>query len=66
MNKSSTQRICRHCSKLFVPDRRNRTRQQFCMEPECQKARKIMNQQRWLAKNSRYFSMLKHAKRVRA
>ena len=29
------QRVCIHCSELFLPDRRNRYHQQFCNQPEC-------------------------------
>jgi len=31
---------CLHCKKLFVPDYRNRGRQKYCSDPECQAASK--------------------------
>lgn len=58
-------RVCRHCHKLFIPDRRNRHRQFYCRKPACRKARKVASQRRWLAQNPDHFKQPKHAERVR-
>jgi hypothetical protein len=60
-------RKCMHCSELFLPDPRNRRRQQFCSKPACQKARKRRSRQAWLAKaeNRNYFRDEHNAQRVR-
>ena len=41
---------CLHCRQLFVPDYRNRGRQQYCATPVCRQASKRARQQRWLRK----------------
>ena len=58
---------CLHCKELFIPDYRQRVRQQFCSQLECQKARKRASQSAWLAKpgNENYFRDEHNAKRVR-
>jgi hypothetical protein len=42
---------------LFLPDRRNRGRQQYCRKTGCRKAGKAASQKRWLSKpeNQNYF-----------
>ena len=57
---------CLHCNKLFVPDYRNRGRQEYCATPECRKAGKRARQQRWLSKpeNSDYFRDAQNVERV--
>jgi len=57
---------CLHCKKLFVPDYRNRGRQQYCSAPECQSASKRDSQRRWLTKpdNQDYFRGAENVKRV--
>jgi hypothetical protein len=34
------QRECLHCKELFVPSVHNPSRQKFCQQPACRKARK--------------------------
>ena len=48
---------CRHCKKLFRPDSRNATRQEYCREPECRRVSKADSQKRWTEKpeNRNYF-----------
>jgi len=57
-------KICRHCNEPFVPDLRNRTRQDYCSKPECRKARKVKSQQLWLAKNPTHFKGSENVVRV--
>ena len=47
---------CRHCSKWFVPDRRNYPKQHYCGKGECRQASKKASQRKWLRKNQGYFS----------
>jgi hypothetical protein len=48
---------CRHCKKLFLPNPRNATRQEYCFKPECRGASKADSQKRWTEKpeNRNYF-----------
>lgn len=57
---------CLNCSILFLPDHRNRGRQQYCSEPSCRKASKAASQKRWLDKpgNQDYFRGSKCVQRV--
>lgn len=57
---------CRNCKRLFVPDYRNRDRQNYCDKPECKQASKTESQKKWLAKpdNENYFSGPLHVARV--
>jgi hypothetical protein len=57
---------CRHCSALFIPDHRNRDRQNYCRLPECRDASKAASQQKWLDKpeNRDYFRGPDNVKRV--
>ncbi len=57
---------CLHCKMLFVPDYRNRGRQQYCSTPECQQASKRARQQRWLSKpeNRDHFRGAENVQRV--
>lgn len=57
---------CLNCKQLFVPDYRNRGRQEFCSEPECKRASKRVRQQRWLSKpeNRDYFRDPQNVQRV--
>jgi hypothetical protein len=50
MKPKARRRKCLHCKKLFIPDYRNRGRQKYCSNPECQRASKRARQQRWLSK----------------
>ena len=58
---------CLHCNRLFVPDYRNRGRQEYCSTPECRKASQRARQQRWLSKpeNRDYFRDARNVERVR-
>lgn len=66
MKKISKKR-CRHCRRLFIPDHRNRNRQKYCSEPNCQKASKSASQKKWLGKaeNKNYFRGSANVERVR-
>jgi len=57
---------CCNCRCLFLPDSRNRDRQEFCFEPECRKASKAASQKKWLTKpeNLDYFTGPDNVKRV--
>jgi len=48
---------CRHCRQLFVPDHRNRGKQDYCEKAPCRKASKAASQKKWLGKpeNKDYF-----------
>lgn len=48
---------CRHCRRVFIPDHRNRDRQNYCRKPKCRKASKAASQKKWLSKseNKDYF-----------
>jgi hypothetical protein len=52
---------------LFVPDYRNRGRQQYCSTPACQAASKRARQARWLSKpeNRDHFRGAENVERVR-
>jgi len=58
---------CLHCKKFFVPDYRNRGRQKYCSDLECQAASKQGSQRRWLSKpdNRNYFRSPDNVQRVR-
>jgi hypothetical protein len=67
--KSESHRCkCLHCKKLFVSDYRNRGRQKYCSNPECQLVSKRARQERWLSKpqNRDYFRGAANVERVRA
>ena len=57
MSRQQTRRKCRCCTKFFIPDPRNQTRQHYCPQPACRQASKAASQRRWLSKaaNSDYF-----------
>jgi hypothetical protein len=55
---------CLHCKELFVPDRRNRGRQQFCSREPCRQASKAESQRRWTLANADYFKGSHHVERV--
>jgi hypothetical protein len=67
MKSASCHGRCLHCNRLFVPDYRNRGRQQYCSSSECQKASKRARQQRWLSQpeNRDYFRDARNVERVR-
>jgi len=56
--KEKTQkRKCRHCRRLFVPDHRNKEKQNYCKKTRYQKASKAASQKKRLNKpeNKDYF-----------
>jgi len=59
-------RKCLGCGELFVPDPRQKGRQNFCSKLECRCASKAHSQQKWLRKpkNKTYFSGSEHVMRV--
>jgi hypothetical protein len=61
-----SKRKCFHCKTKFRPDHRNRDRQRYCSEPDCQKASKAASQKRWLKKpeNRDHFKSEVHVRRV--
>jgi len=67
MKPETGRRKCLHCKELFVPDYRNRDRQQYCPAPECRRAGKRSGQRRWLGQlgNANYFRDPAHVERVR-
>jgi hypothetical protein len=66
MKSASCPCKCLHCNRLFVPDYRNRGRQQYCAQSDCRKAGKRARQQRWLSQpaNRNYFRDEKNVERV--
>ena len=58
---------CRNCKCLFIPDHRNRNRQNYCGKPECRKASKKASQEKWLQKpeNKDHFKGPVNVQRVR-
>ncbi len=66
MKPPATRCKCLHCGKLFVPDYRNRGRQQYCSSPECRRVSKGRSQRRWLNQpgNQDYFRGPENVKRV--
>ncbi len=66
MKPSSRRCKCLHCKGLFVPDYRNRGRQQYCSSADCRQASKRSSQQQWLsqAANRDYFRGPENVKRV--
>ncbi len=57
MDEKIQKKKCRHCRRLFVPDRRNREKQDYCEKTPCRKASKAASQKKWLSKpeNKNYF-----------
>lgn len=57
---------CRHCRRLFVPDPRNKNKQDYCSKLPCRKASKAASQKKWLRKpeNKNYFKGPDHVERV--
>ena len=61
-----SKRKCFHCKTKFRQDHRNRDRQRYCSESDCQKASKAASQKRWLKKpeNRDHFKSEVHVRRV--
>jgi hypothetical protein len=65
--RKTKKKKCRHCRRLFVPDHRNREKQNYCLKvPCCRKASKKASQKKWLSKpeNEDYFRSSDNVKRV--
>jgi hypothetical protein len=65
VNLSKHEKLCRHCGQPFLPDLRNRLRQDYCYKPACRKARKARSHLRWRARNPDYFKGESNVDRVR-
>lgn len=59
---------CLNCHEFYVPDVRNKSRQQYCQKPQCRQASKRASQRRWCDKpeNREHFSGTWNSERVRA
>ena len=66
MSRQQTRRKCHCCTKFFIPDPRNQSRQHYCPQPACQQASKAASQRRWLSKaaNRDYFRGADQVRRV--
>src|SRR6266496_1519309 len=66
MSRQQTRRKCRCCTKFFIPDPRNQSRQHYCPQPACRQASKAASQRRWLSKaaNRDYFRGADQVRRV--
>lgn len=61
-------RKCRHCREFFIPDARNRRRQDYCRQPACRGASKAASRRKWESKpeNRDYNCSAEKAAKVRA
>ena len=66
MSRQQTRRKCHCCTKSFIPDPRNQSRQHYCPQPACRQASKAASQRRWLSKaaNRDYFRGADQVRRV--
>ncbi|MBW2220659.1 MAG: hypothetical protein JRF40_14405 [Deltaproteobacteria bacterium] len=57
---------CKNCKRLFIPDYRNRNRQNYCKRDKCRKASKVASQEKWVDKpeNRNYFRGPENVQRV--
>jgi hypothetical protein len=64
--RRSRRRKCKNCQELFIPDHRNRKKQEYCSKPECRKASKSASQRKWHLKeeNRSYFCGPVNVRRV--
>jgi len=64
--RKTEKKKCRHCRCLFVPDHRNREKQNYCQKNPCRKASKKASQKKWLSKpeNEDYFRSPDNVERV--
>ncbi len=64
--RKAKKKKCRHCRGLFVPDHRNREKQDYCQKAVCRKASKKASQKKWLSKpeNKDYFRGPDNVERV--
>ena len=64
--KKTQKKKCRNCRRLFVPDHRNREKQDYCEKAPCRKASKAASQKKWLSKseNKDYFRSPDNVERV--
>lgn len=66
MKSKSSWHKCRHCSRFFTPDYRNRHHQHFCSLRDCRRSSKAASQRRWVrqASNRDYFRGPEQTRRV--
>jgi hypothetical protein len=64
--RKTQKKKCRHCRRLFVPDYRNREKQNYCEKAPCRKESKAVSQKKWLSKpeNKDYFRCPDNVERV--
>ena len=64
--RKTQKKKCRNCRLLFVPDYRNREKQDYCEKTPCRKASKAASQKKWLSKpeNKDYFRGPDNVERV--
>ncbi len=64
--RKTKKKKCRHCRRLFVPDHRNREKQNYCQKGPCRKASNKASQKKWLSKpeNEDYFNCPDNVERV--
>lgn len=64
--RKTQKKKCRNCRLLFVPDHRNREKQDYCEKTPCRKASKAASQKKWLSKpeNKDYFRGPDNVERV--
>ena len=64
--RKTQKKKCRNCRRLFVPDHRNREKQDYCEKAPCRKASKAASQKKWLSKseNKDYFRGPDNVERV--
>jgi len=64
--RKTQKKKCRNCRLLFVPDYRNREKQDYCEKTPCRKASKAASQKKWLSKpeNKDYFRSPDNVERV--
>ncbi len=64
--RKTQKKKCRNCRLLFVPDHRNREKQDYCEKTPCRKSSKAASQKKWLSKpeNKDYFRSPDNVERV--
>jgi hypothetical protein len=65
MEKIEKKKCC-NCRRLFLPDHRNKNKQEYCDRAPCRKASKAASQKKWLSKpeNADYFLGPENIERV--
>ncbi len=62
----SQKKKCKHCRCMYIPDPRNRDRQNYCSKTKCRTASKAASQEKWKHKpeNQNYFKGQVNVRRV--